>query len=63
MNTVIEALMLSAIGLLQGYILTRIDSMDTRLDTMRDEIKGLPWDMQYLKAHQRTRKDDRIQAE
>lgn len=59
----IEALMLSAIGLLQGYILTRIDSMDTRLDTMRDEIKGLQWDMQYLKAHQRTRKSDDIQAE
>jgi CHASE3 domain sensor protein len=59
----IEALMLSAIGLLQGYILTRIDALENRFDEMRDKLNTQEWHLKYLMAHQRTRKDDHDQGE
>jgi CHASE3 domain sensor protein len=45
----IEALMLTAIGLLQGYILTRIDSLDSRLDHLKSELERQGWKLEYLR--------------
>jgi phage shock protein A len=54
----IEALMLSAIGLLQGYILTRIDSLDSRLDSLKSELERQGWKLEYLRQRIHRMDDD-----
>lgn len=55
---VIEALMLSVVGILQGYILSRIDNIEHRMDELRDKLNSQAYDLAYLMEPRRTRKDD-----
>jgi uncharacterized membrane protein len=56
----IEALMLSAIGLLQGYILTRIDALDSRIDSLGGKLQAIEWHCKWLMQRSRSRSTDLV---
>lgn len=59
----IESLLLSLVGIMQGYILTRIDNLDSRIDSMEISLVSLRMRMDALMRRRRDRQDDNGQAE
>jgi len=56
-----EALILSAIAVVQAYILTRLDTLDSRLDEMKVEMLATKYRVESLMRRKRTREGDHME--
>jgi len=55
-----EALLLSAIGMLQCYMLTRIDGLNGRVDELKGALSAQQFQLRFLMSRFRTRKEDEV---